>query len=117
MAAGEQVTVCESVSLQSPSLTVTVTFTGPTAVQVREALLVLPKAIVPELLLQSERRRFLEEEWPRLREKVLRLRLWPQDLFGAAAKSGPEGEAAPAADVVKKTEDKKAEAKKTEGDK
>src|SRR6266446_5897478 len=50
-----------------------------------------------KLLLQSERRRFLEEEWPRLREKVLRLGLWPQDLFGAAAKSEPEGEPAPAA--------------------
>src|SRR5438128_12539915 len=40
-----------------------------------------------EQLLKSERRRFLEEEWPRLREKVLRLGLWPHDLFGPAAKS------------------------------
>src|SRR5437879_3725639 len=72
-------------------------------VESRRGLGMFVNAGARALLLQSERRRFLEEEWPRLRERVLRLGLWPQDLFGPA-KSAPEGKAAPSADVEKKTE-------------
>jgi GntR family transcriptional regulator len=67
---------------------------------------------VYELLLASERRRFLEEEWPRVRERVQRLRLWPRDLFGPDAKDQREGEAAPPAAGVEPKATKKTEGEK-----
>ena len=38
-----------------------------------------------ELLLQGERRRFLEEEWPRVHATMQRLGLTPEDLLGSGA--------------------------------
>jgi GntR family transcriptional regulator len=38
-----------------------------------------------ELLLQGERRRFLDEEWPRVQATIQRLGLTPEDLLGAGA--------------------------------
>jgi GntR family transcriptional regulator len=37
------------------------------------------------LLLQGERQRFLEEEWPRVRATIQRLGLKPRELLAAAA--------------------------------
>jgi len=45
-----------------------------------------------ELLLKNERERFLSEEWPRIREKVQRLGLWPKDLFDGSGPKKKEGE-------------------------
>ena len=38
-----------------------------------------------ELLLQGERRRFLDEEWPRVSATIQRLGLTPEDLLGGGA--------------------------------
>ena len=38
-----------------------------------------------DLLLQGERRRFLDEEWPRVYATIQRLGLTPEDLLGAGA--------------------------------
>jgi GntR family transcriptional regulator len=38
-----------------------------------------------ELLLRGERRRFLDEEWPRVYATIQRLGLTPEDLLGAGA--------------------------------
>jgi GntR family transcriptional regulator len=43
-----------------------------------------------ERLLSSERRRFLAEEWPRIRESIERLGLTAEDLLGARAPSTGE---------------------------
>src|SRR5882672_1143846 len=43
-----------------------------------------------DLLLQSERRKFLAEEWPRIHESIQRLGLTPEDLLNSA--SGPSSE-------------------------
>ncbi|MCW5620521.1 MAG: GntR family transcriptional regulator, partial [Burkholderiales bacterium] len=37
-----------------------------------------------ELLLEAERRRFLAEEWPKIRETIRRLGLGPKELLSAA---------------------------------
>ena len=44
------------------------------------------------LLLQSERQKFLAEQWPRVRESIQRLGLTPEELLknGAARASAPE---------------------------
>ena len=44
------------------------------------------------LLLQSERQKFLAEQWPRVRESIQRLGLTPEELLkdGAARTSAPE---------------------------
>jgi GntR family transcriptional regulator len=44
-----------------------------------------------ELLLQSERQKFLAEQWPRVRESIQRLGLTPEELLqnGAAHRSAP----------------------------
>jgi GntR family transcriptional regulator len=44
------------------------------------------------LLLKNERERFLSAEWPRIREKVQRLGLWPKDLFDGSGAKKKEGE-------------------------
>lgn len=41
-----------------------------------------------EMLLREERRKFLEEEWPRLRETILRLGLSPEELLNYNVKNG-----------------------------
>ena len=38
-----------------------------------------------DLLLQSERQKFLAEDWPRIRENIQRLGLTPEDLLQASA--------------------------------
>ena len=43
----------------------------------------------PALLLTAERRRFLNEEWPRIRQTIQRLGLTPDDLL---TESGPAAE-------------------------
>jgi GntR family transcriptional regulator len=43
-----------------------------------------------EALLRDERRKFLEEEWPRIRETIQRLGLTPEDLINVAVKQEPE---------------------------
>ncbi len=43
-------------------------------------------------LLAAERRRFLEERWPRLLETMRRLGLTPEELLAAARASGHAGE-------------------------
>jgi GntR family transcriptional regulator len=42
-----------------------------------------------ELLLQGERRRFLEEEWPRVHATIQRLGLTPEDLLGTGSNRRP----------------------------
>lgn len=49
-----------------------------------------------ELLLQGERQKFLEEEWPRIAATIQRLGLTPKELLAAAAAGGP-----PSKDVKK----------------
>jgi GntR family transcriptional regulator len=45
-----------------------------------------------QLLLQSERQKFLAEQWPRVRESIQRLGLTPEELLknGAARTPAPE---------------------------
>ena len=43
-----------------------------------------------ELLLQGERQKFLEEQWPRISATIARLGLTPEELLEAAAKTGEE---------------------------
>jgi GntR family transcriptional regulator len=83
-------------------------------VESRRGLGMFVREGVYEALLQSERKRFLEEEWPRVRERVQRLRLWPKDLFGTDDKSEPEDKAAAADGNADGNAD---DGKKTEGDK
>lgn len=64
-------------------------------VESRRGLGMFVNAGARALLLAAERQRFLEEEWPRTREKIVRLGLWPHDLFEAGAKGDGEGEAPP----------------------
>jgi GntR family transcriptional regulator len=49
-----------------------------------------------DLLLQSERLKFLAEEWPRIHATIQRLGLTPEELLDAAAASRPSPEAGPA---------------------
>ncbi len=43
------------------------------------------------LLLRAERERFLSEEWPKIREKVRRLGLTPEELLDSGAGAGADG--------------------------
>ena len=43
-------------------------------------------------LLKDERRRFIEKEWPKIVEKIDRLRLDAADLLGKAGKARKKGE-------------------------
>ena len=45
-----------------------------------------------DLLLAGERRRFLDEQWPRIHATIRRLGLTPQDLLDAAAADAPASE-------------------------
>ncbi len=42
-----------------------------------------------DLLLQGERRKFLEEQWPRIHATIQRLGLTPEELLGAATNHRP----------------------------
>ena len=44
-----------------------------------------------DLLLQAERQRFLDEQWPQIAATIQRLGLTPQELLAAASKSDGEG--------------------------
>ena len=55
------------------------------------------------LLLQGEREKFLNEEWPRIRENIQRLGLKPEELLNANGQ--PKAET-PAADDEKKEEER-----------
>jgi GntR family transcriptional regulator len=46
------------------------------------------------LLLEGERQKFLEEQWPRIAATIQRLGLTPQELLDAGAKSRPSPDAA-----------------------
>ena len=46
------------------------------------------------LLLQGERQKFLEEQWPRISATIQRLGLTPEELLDAAASSPPSPDAA-----------------------
>ena len=45
------------------------------------------------LLLQAERQRFLEEQWPRIHATIRRLGLTPEELLGAGASGAPPSNA------------------------
>ena len=53
-------------------------------VEARRGLGMFVKEGAAKLLLQGERERFLEEEWPRVRETIERLGLTPEDLLVAS---------------------------------
>jgi GntR family transcriptional regulator len=57
-------------------------------VETRRGLGMFVKAGARGLLLQSERQKFLAEEWPRVAEKIQRLGLTQKELDAAAAKHG-----------------------------
>jgi GntR family transcriptional regulator len=46
-----------------------------------------------DLLLQSERQKFLAEEWPRVSATIQRLGLKPEELLNGTAKRGPKSSA------------------------
>ena len=53
-------------------------------VEARRGLGMFVKDGAAKLLLQGERERFLNEEWPRVRETIDRLGLSPEELFAAS---------------------------------
>ena len=53
-------------------------------VEARRGLGMFVKDGAAKLLLQGERERFLDEEWPRVRETIERLGLSPEELLGAS---------------------------------
>jgi len=55
-------------------------------VEMRRGLGMFVKAGARELLLKGERQKFLNEEWPRVAEKIQRLGLTQKELDAAAAK-------------------------------
>ena len=54
-------------------------------VETRRGLGMFVNAGAPNLLLEAEREKFLTEDWPRIRETMLRLGLKPEDLLGNGA--------------------------------
>jgi GntR family transcriptional regulator len=44
------------------------------------------------LLLQAERQKFLEQDWPRISENIRRLGITPQELFDTPSNSKPKKE-------------------------
>src|SRR5258708_4417298 len=50
-------------------------------VEMRRGRGMFVNAGAPDLLMRSERQRFLEEEWPRIREKIQRLGLTAKELL------------------------------------
>jgi GntR family transcriptional regulator len=60
-------------------------------VEARRGLGMFVKPGAREVLLASERRRFLEEQWPNIRAAIRRLGLVPEDLWsGAPPETGDE---------------------------
>lgn len=72
-------------------------------VESRRGVGMFVKAGAPGSLLQAERQRFLQEEWPKITATMLRLGLKPEELLtnGAAKQTAPEGPVKAAADVKK----------------
>ena len=46
----------------------------------------------PNLLLDAERQKFLDEDWPRIRETMQRLGLKPEDLLNGSERAKPRAE-------------------------
>ena len=59
-------------------------------VETRRGLGMFVKAGARELLLKSERQKFLAEEWPRVSATIQRLGLKPEELLNGTAKRGPK---------------------------
>ena len=64
--------------------------TGEQLVETRRGLGMFVKPGARDLLLQGERQRFLDEQWPRIAATIQRLGLTPEELLDAA-KRGPHG--------------------------
>ena len=60
-------------------------------VESRRGLGMFINAGARNLLLQGERQKFLEEEWPRIHATIQRLGLTPQELLDAAADAAADG--------------------------
>jgi DNA-binding transcriptional regulator YhcF (GntR family) len=60
-------------------------------VESRRGLGMFINAGARNLLLQGERQKFLEEEWPRIHATIQRLGLTPQELLDAAAAAAADG--------------------------
>ncbi len=58
-------------------------------VEKRRGLGMFIKPGARDLLLQGERQKFLEEQWPRIHATIQRLGLTPEELLGAAATRRP----------------------------
>jgi GntR family transcriptional regulator len=58
-------------------------------VETRRGLGMFVNAGARQLLLKSERKKFLAEEWPRIQATIQRLGLTPDELLGAARRSSP----------------------------
>src|SRR3984893_5299228 len=59
-------------------------------VEMKRGLGMFVKAGARDLLLKGERQKFLNEEWPRVAEKIQRLSLTQKELDAAAAKRSPK---------------------------
>jgi len=59
-------------------------------VEKRRGLGMFIKPGARDLLLQGERQKFLEEQWPRIHATIQRLGLTPEELLGAAATRPPK---------------------------
>jgi GntR family transcriptional regulator len=62
-------------------------------VETRRGLGMFINAGARTLLLQAERQRFLEEEWPRIRETIQRLGITTEELLDARATQRPKSKA------------------------
>ena len=60
---------------------------GEELVETRRGLGMFVKTGARDLLLQAERQRFLDEQWPRIAATIQRLGLSPEDLLDAAKRS------------------------------
>ncbi len=61
---------------------------GEELVETKRGLGMFVKASARDLLLKGERQKFMDEEWPRVAEKIQRLGLTQKELDAAAAKRG-----------------------------
>src|SRR6202166_2965997 len=59
-------------------------------VETRRGLGMFVKTGARDLLLQSERQKFLDEEWPRVSATIQRLGLKPEELLNGTGKRGPK---------------------------
>jgi DNA-binding transcriptional regulator YhcF (GntR family) len=75
-------------------------------VESRRGLGMFINAGARDLLLQGERRKFLSEEWPRVRETIQRLGLRTEELL-AGANGRPSGDASPSETAAPKSDKSK----------